>query len=346
LAGSQVWVASANSHTGASPLNRSSLIPAAWVVDRLAGDPEWFPHPVRLIGLVISRGEIALRRPRQSKFLEFLTGAALTASVVSVTYYVSRKAIHAAGTRSPLIGNIVELLLAWNCLAARNLEQEATSVANALDTGDLSLARRRLARIVGRDTEGLDTHEICRAVIETLAESASDGVLAPLFYLTLGGVPLALAYKAVNTLDSMIGHADERYLYFGKSAARLDDVANYLPARLTAGTIVAASYLLKDSDPQAAWHIWRRDGNKHKSPNAGQPESAMAGALHVQLGGDNSYDGDLVRAARMGDESSSPSVPKTRTAIKLVSIVTILGVCCGILVAALSQPDRSSRSHA
>jgi len=326
-------------------LNRSSLIPAAWLADRLAGDPEWSPHPVRLIGLAISRGETALRRPVQSRFVELLSGVALTVAIVTGTYYISRRVIQTMSARSPLLGNVVELLLAWNCLAARNLEQEAASVANALDTGDLPLARRRLARIVGRDTKDLSAHEICRAVMETLAESASDGILAPLFYLALGGVPLALAYKAVNTLDSMIGHADERYLYFGKFAARLDDVANYLPARLTAGAIVTASYLLNDSDPQAAWRTWRRDGDKHKSPNAGRPESAMAGALHVHLGGDNIYDGELVRAARMGEEFPPPSLPKARTAIRLVSVVTLLDVCCGILFAACSQSDRSSRSR-
>jgi adenosylcobinamide-phosphate synthase len=314
-------------------------------VDRLAGDPEWFPHPVRLIGLAISRGESAMRRPGQGEFVELFTGAALTVSVVAATYSVSRRVIQVTSARSPLLGNAVEFLLAWNCLAARNLEQEAASVANALYAGDVSLARRRLARIVGRDTADLNSHEICRAVIETLAESVSDGVLAPLFYLTLGGVPLALAYKAANTLDSMIGHADERYFYFGKFAARLDDVANYLPARLSAGAIVAASYLLKDSDPQAAWHTWRRDGDNHKSPNAGQPESAMAGALHVQLGGDNTYDGELVQAARMGDEFPAPTLSKTKTAIRLVLLVTLLGVCCGILVATCSKSDKSSRSH-
>jgi len=319
-------------------LNRCSLIPAAWLLDQLAGDPEWLPHPVRLIGFATARGEVALRRPNQSELSELVSGGALSLGVVATSYYATRQLIRLANRLSPALGNTVEVLLAWTCLAARNLEQEATSVVDALDSGDLPLARHRLARIVGRDTQHLDTHEICRALIETLAESASDGILAPLFYMALGGVPLAMAYKAVNTLDSMIGHADERYFYFGKAAARLDDAANYLPARLTAAAIVAVSQFHEHSDPLAAWQTWRRDGDKHKSPNAGQPESAMAGALHIRLGGDNIYGGELVRASHIGHEFSRPSLPKAKGAIRLVSVVTLLGVACGVLLSACAQP--------
>jgi adenosylcobinamide-phosphate synthase len=307
------------------------------MADRLAGDPEWFPHPVRLIGVAVTRGETALRRPAQSALVELISGAALTMTVVTGTYCISRKIMQTAGARSPSLGHLLELILAWNCLAARNLEQEASSVADALDAEDLPRARRRLARIVGRDTNNLDTHEVCRAVIETLAESASDGIVAPLFYLALGGVPLALAYKAVNTLDSMIGHTETRYFYFGKVAARLDDAANYLPSRLTAAAMVAVSYFQGYADAQAAWKTWRRYGDKHRSPNAGQPESAMAGALHVQLGGDNTYLGELVRAPRIGTEFPQPTLHKVRSAIRLVSLVTIFAVSYGMLVAASAR---------
>lgn len=323
-------------------MNRCSLIPAAWLLDQLAGDPEWLPHPVRLIGLATARGEAALRRPNQSELSELVAGGALSLAVVGSSYYATRQLIRFANRLSPSVGSTVEVLLAWTCLAARNLEQEATSVVEALDSGDLPLARHRLARIVGRDTQHLDEHEICRAVIETLAESASDGILAPLFYMALGGVPMAMAYKAVNTLDSMIGHADERYFYFGKAAARLDDVANYLPARLTAAAIVAVSKVHEDSDPQAAWQTWRRDGDEHKSPNAGQPESAIAGSLRVRLGGDNTYGGELIRTPHIGREFPAPSLPKAKNAIRLVSVVTILGVACGVLLSALAQPRKAT----
>jgi adenosylcobinamide-phosphate synthase len=224
------------------------------------------------------------------------------------------------------------MVLAWTCLAASNLEQEGTAVINALDRNDLPLARKRLSRIVGRDTETLDAQEISRAVIETVAESASDGIMAPLIYMALGGVPLAMAYKAVNTLDSMIGHADTRYFFFGKVAARLDDVANFLPARITALMIVGASHVVSQSDPQNAWRTWHRDGAKHKSPNAGQPESAMSGALHVALGGDNTYAGQLIPAQRMGQEFPPPTPDKSSQALCLVSAASLIGLVFSVLL--------------
>ena len=315
-------------------MNRSSLIPSAWFLDQLAGDPEWLPHPVRLIGLATTRGEAALHRPNQSEWAELVRGAALSLSIVASTYYATRQIIRFAKHLSPIIGTSAELLLAWTCLAARNLEQEATSIVDAIHAEDIPLARSRLARIVGRDTQRLTTEEICRALIETLAESASDGILAPLFYMALGGVPLAMAYKAINTLDSMIGHADKRYFYFGKAAARLDDAANYLPARLSAAAITAVSIAHGQCDPIAAWQTWHRDGDKHNSPNAGQPESAMAGALHVRLGGNNTYDGELIHAAHMGAEFPPPSLPIAKRAIRVVSAVSLLGVVGGVLLSA------------
>jgi adenosylcobinamide-phosphate synthase len=318
-------------------LKRTCLLPAAWLLDQLAGDPEWFPHPVRLMGLAIASGESAIRHKDQSKGAELVSGAALTLAVVATSYVVSQQAIRFANRQSPVLGNAVEMLLAWTCLAARSLEQESTSVADALGTGDLVFARRRVARVVGRDTEHLGAGEINRAIIETLAESASDGIIAPFFYLALGGVPLAMAYKAVNTLDSMIGHADARYLYFGRAAARLDDAANLLPARLTALGVVAASYLTRETDPRAAWQTWQRDGRKHKSPNAGQPESAMSGALRTRLGGDNTYEGQVIPAQQMGSEFAPPSLTHTRKAIRLVSVVTLLGLVGGILLSALIE---------
>jgi adenosylcobinamide-phosphate synthase len=318
-------------------LNRTLLLPSAWLLDQLAGDPEWFPHPVRLMGLGITRGESAIRSKDQSNRTELVSGAALTIAVVASSYYFSRQAIRFANRQSPALGDAIELLLGWTCLAARSLDQEATSVARALGAGDLTLARTRLARIVGRDTEHLDAMEINRAVIETLAESASDGIISPLFYMALGGVPLAMAYKAVNTLDSMIGHADARYFYFGKVAARLDDVANFIPARLTALGIVAASRFIGKDAPKAAWQTWQRDGRKHKSPNAGQPESAMAGALRARLGGDNVYEGEVVPSQQMGREFSPPSLKQTKKAIRLVSLVALLGLAGGILLSACAE---------
>ena len=323
-------------------MKRTLLLPAAWLLDQVAGDPEWIPHPVRLMGLAITRGESAIRRKDQSNGAEFIAGAVLTIAVVTSSYYLSRQVIRFATHLSADLGDAIELLLGWTCLAARSLEQEATTVTDALGEGDLTLARTRLARIVGRDTEHLDVNEINRAVIETVAESAGDGIISPLFYMALGGVPLAMAYKAVNTLDSMIGHADSRYFYFGKATARLDDAANFLPARLTALGIVAASRFIDEGTPQAAWQTWKRDGRKHKSPNAGHPESAMAGALHARLGGVNVYEGEVVLSPQMGREFLPPSVTQTKRAIRLVSLVAILGLAGGILLGA--WVERSSKT--
>jgi len=321
-------------------MNRCVLFPAVYLADQIAGDPEWFPHPVRLMGMAIARGESALRRPQQSKVEELIAGAALTVALVGASYSLTRLVISHAYRRSNVLGRLTEVALGWSCLAARNLEQEATFVTKALESGDVALARQSLARIVGRDTERLDIHEISRAVIETVAESASDGIVAPLFYMSLGGVPLAMAYKAVNTLDSMIGHTDARYFYFGKAAARLDDAANYLPARLTAMSIVGASWVCGESDAQIAWKVWRRDGSKHKSPNAGQPESAMAGALSVRLGGGNFYDGELIPAEPIGEEFPAPWPEHARKAIRLVSAVALLGLGAGMLLSAFWRPRR------
>jgi adenosylcobinamide-phosphate synthase len=273
---------------------------------------------------------------------ELAAGTVLTITVVGSSYWITAGIIRLARCRSRVLGNAVELLLAWTCLAARNLEQEATAVTDALQGGGLPLARIRLARIVGRDTESLDGEEISRAVIETVAESASDGIIAPLFYMSLGGVPLAMAYKAVNTLDSMIGHADSKYFFFGKTAARLDDAANYLPSRISALAIVAAAGLSREADSRAAWQTWQRDGSKHKSPNAGRPESAMAGALHVALGGDNTYAGEVIPAQRMGQEFPAPSPNKSNQAIRLVSVASLIGLGVGVMLTCLVRTRKRS----
>ena len=321
-------------------MNRCLLLPAVYLADQMAGDPEWLPHPVRLMGWAIAKGETLLRRPDQSGESALLAGAALSATVVSASYLVTRLAIGKAYRRSKLLGWLAEIVLGWTCLAARSLEDEALLVLAAVDLADLTLARSRLARIVGRDTGHLDIPEISRAVIETLAESASDGVVAPLFYMSLGGVPFAMAYKAVNTLDSMIGHADHRYFYFGKAAARLDDVASFVPARLTALAIVVASGLA-EANPCGAWKVWLRDGNKHKSPNAGQPESAISGALGVGLGGGNVYAGEFIPAEPIGEEFPAPRPQHARKAIRVVSAVALLGLGAGVLLGALLRSRRS-----
>jgi adenosylcobinamide-phosphate synthase len=290
----------------------------AYGADLLAGDPEWFPHPVRWFGSLTNLGERCLRPLARNPKSELLTGAALTGVVASLAWALGRPK-NAAW----------QVLLAWTTLATRSLLDEAHAVICALEANDLALARRQLARIVGRDTSHLDEAEIARAVIETLAESACDGIVAPLFWLAVGGVSCAMSYKAINTLDSMIGHPEPPYLYFGRVAARLDDAANLIPARLTALGIVAVA---KDSG--RALEIWRRDGTKHASPNAGQSEAAMAGALGVRLGGANSYDGQVHVTPLIHAGGRAPSVDDAKAALSLVSRVSAIAFGAALLLVA------------
>jgi adenosylcobinamide-phosphate synthase len=322
-------------------MTRARAIASACLLDWIAGDPEWFPHPVRWMGRCTLLAESLLRRPGQSASDELLAGAALTAGLVGASYLGTAKAIEIAYRVSTVTGLATEILLGWTCIASRNLIDESLSVIRALEQKDLIRARQKLSRIVGRDTEALSETEINRAVIETLAESACDGIVAPLVYIVIGGVPMAMAYKAVNTLDSMIGHADQRYFYFGKTAARLDDVANYLPARLTAMTLAVAAGMDNATSATSAWRIWRRDGRRHKSPNAGHPESAMAGALQVRLGGDNTYAGERVAAPLLGAEFDPPKLHHAKRALRLVAAVSLLSAGVAVLVRGLTEKSRS-----
>ncbi len=281
---------------------------SAWLLDLAVGDPEWFPHPVRMIGTAVSAGERLLLRDTDSAERSFVKGALLTAGVTFASWKLTRWAVRKSA--------MLDVVLAWTTLAFRNLLEEAGAVIGALDKNDVALARTRLARIVGRDTDRLDESEIARAVIETLAESACDGVVAPLMWLAIGGTPAAMAYKAVNTLDSMIGHREPPYTYFGRAAAHLDDAANWLPARLTALCIVAAA--------PSAWRVWRRDGDKHLSPNAGQCEAAMAGALGVRLGGLNYYGGTPVQGGVFNGDARPPERKDVRNAMRLTAIACFI----------------------
>jgi len=317
-----------------------SALASAYLLDWIMGDPEWFPHPVRLIGLAIDRGERLLYRSHRGHRWNLFAGGALTFGLVGMSYVITKEALLTAGERSQLTGRLFEVLLAWTCLASRNLHDEASSVLRMLEADDLVRARLRLARIVGRDTEDLDEHEISRALIETLAESSCDGIVAPLFYLALGGVPLAMAFKTISTLDSMSGYTTERYFYFGKIAARLDDTANYVPARLAVLAIIAAAAMDNSGSSCEAIRIWMRDGDRHKSPNAGQPEAAMAGALRVRLGSRNTYDGEQVDAPVLGAEFLLPTKAHAVQAIRLTAMASILGFVSVIVAFTLAGRKR------
>lgn len=275
-------------------------IAAALIIDFLAGDPYWFPHPVRFIGKYISWFEKLVRRVTGTATGLKLGGILLTITTVALTYLLSYAILHYAARISIWLYYFLNILLMYTCLAAKCLATEGMKIFTLLDEGKTAEARKQLSYIVGRDTENLDESEITRAAVETVAENTSDGVIAPLLYMFIGGAPLALAYKAVNTLDSMVGYKNDKYLQLGWASAKLDDLANFIPARLTAFFIVAAAYLMQ-LDAKRSFGIIGRDHGNHSSPNCGYPEAAVAGALGVQLGGTNMYFGQPVYKPTIGD---------------------------------------------
>jgi adenosylcobinamide-phosphate synthase len=299
------------------------LFALAYALDWLIGDPEWAPHPVRWMGRLIHAGENLLRRFVRGPRAEFIGGLSLSLFAVGIFGLGGWFLLEWLGGRNKTVAFVVGLYFAVTTLATRSLIDEARAVRRLLLNSSLPAARRQVGRIVGRDTQDLDEPEVTRAVIETLAESASDGIVAPIFYLAIGGAPAALAYKAINTLDSMIGHRDERYEFFGKFAARLDDAANFIPARLTALLFVLAAGMLR-LDWRGAGRVWRRDAAKHKSPNAGRPEAAMAGALDVSLGGTNYYDGEPHHGPRLGDAKRPLDDRALRYALRITACASLL----------------------
>ena len=272
-----------------------------FVLDALFGDPAWLPHPVVYMGKAISRLEKFLR-PRLPKTPQGeLLGGAIVAFCLPVgTFLLTGLVCWGAARLHPLLGLAVQMFWCGQALAARGLVQESTNVYKELKKPDLPGARKAVSRIVGRDTAGLTAEGVTKAAVETVAENASDGVIAPLLYMLIGGAPLALTYKAINTMDSMLGYKNEKYLYFGRVPAKLDDVANYIPSRL-AGLLWVAAAAFTHNDAKGAWKIWRRDRRNHASPNSAQTESACAGALGVQLAGPAYYFGQYYPKLTIGD---------------------------------------------
>lgn len=272
-------------------------------LDLLLADPAWMPHPVVGMGRAIAALEKRLRRLFPATPAgERAAGRVLAAALPLGTFALAAGALVLAYRLHPAAGFALETLWCWQALALRGLADESGKVYAQLAKGDLPAARRAVSRIVGRDTGSLTAAGVTKAAVETVAENFSDGVAAPLFYLLIGGAPLGLAYKAVNTMDSMVGYKNKTYLHFGRAAARLDDAANFLPSRLAALLWIGAAGLA-GFDGRGAWRIWRRDRLRHASPNSAQTESACAGALGVQLAGPAWYFGEYYDKPTIGDDT-------------------------------------------
>ncbi len=295
----------------------------AFLLDFIFGDPKNFPHPVVLIGKMIAKGEkILCSRFSKTRGGEFTGGMLLSVLVVCISFFLPFCLCNFLYTLHPALRLIAEVFFCYQILAAKSLQTESMKVYHALQKGDIMEARRFLSYIVGRDTEKLDETSIIKGAVETVAENTCDAVIAPMLYIVLGGAPLGFLYKAVNTLDSMIGYKNDKYLYFGKFAARLDDVLNFIPARLSA-TLLIFSAFVSGYDGKNALKIFLRDRYKHKSPNSGQSEAACAGALNIELGGDSFYFGELVHKNTLGDPVKAPAPENIKDANRLTTAASL-----------------------
>ena len=303
-----------------------AAVVAGFLLDVLLGDPRRIPHPIVAMGNAIAWLEPRLRAafpdtPSGARRAGVVLVAVLCAGSFGATWCL----IAVAGLVHPLLGFAVETWLCYQALAACELRRQSMRVVRELTRGGLPAARRAVGMIVGRDTEALDERDVLKAAVETVAENTADGVVGPLVYLIVGGAPLGMLYKAVNTMDSMVGYKNERYLDFGRAAARVDDVLGFVPARLAALCMIAAASVAGLS-AKGAWRIWRRDRFNHASPNSAQTESAMAGALGVELAGSAVYFGKLVEKPTMGDATRSIEREDVRRANRLMVLASALSL--------------------
>lgn len=302
-----------------------------FILDMIFGDPPWLPHPIRLIGWFISKGEKLLRKafPKSQKG-EFMAGAVLAILVTAGTFIIPFLLLYFLSRVSIYAEVAVASLFCYQILAAKSLKTESMRVYYHLKNHDMANARKYLSWIVGRDTQNLTEEGITKAAVETVAENTSDGVIAPLIFLVIGGAPLGFLYKAVNTMDSMIGYKNDKYLYFGRFAARFDDVLNFIPAILSAYMMLGASFAC-GLDYKNALMIYRRDKRNHSSPNSAKTEAVCAGALNVQLAGDAYYFGKLVKKKTIGDNNRKIKPDDIKTANKLMYATAFIAfvILCG-----------------
>ena len=301
------------------------------VLDFIIGDPNNPFHPVRIIGaLGIKLENITRRVFKNLKISGFVTWL----GVILITFLVNSLIVRLAFSISNIFGIIIEGILLYFCISFKGLKVEGLKVIKVLESGDIEGARKQLSYIVGRDTEALDEEGIIRAVIETVAENTSDGIIAPLLFGALGGAPLAMTYKAVNTCDSMFGYKNDKYIDFGFVSAKMDDLFNYIPARLTGYLVIFAAFIL-GLDYKNSYRIYKRDRYNHTSPNSAHPESAVAGALGIRLGGANYYFGKIVEKPTIGDKNKVIEISDLYKTNNILLVVTLLGFSVGLIIIVL-----------
>ena len=316
---------------------------AGFVLDLLIGDPHFIPHPVRLIGSLISFCDKRLNcdagyniSEKKLNLIKYKRGMLLAFTVIFATFAMSVIIIVAAYSINLYAGVIAEAVMTWQILATKCLRVESMRVYDALRTDGVDAGRRAVSMIVGRDTSVLDAAGVTRAAVETIAENTSDGVIAPMLYTAIGGPVLGFVYKAVNTMDSMLGYKNDKYMYFGRFAARLDDVVNFIPARISAYLMIAAAFIGgRHFDGKNAYHIFKRDRFNHASPNSAQTESVCAGALRVQLAGDAVYFGKLVKKKYIGDGLREIENEDIKRANRLMYITAFLCELLSVAVMSL-----------
>ena len=316
---------------------------AGFVLDLLIGDPHFIPHPVRLIGLLISFLDKRLNcdvkynsSENEANLTKYKRGVLLAFTVIFATFAVSVIILVAAYSINLYAGVIVEAVMTWQILATKCLRVESMRVYDALRTDGVDAGRRAVSMIVGRDTSVLDEAGVTRAAVETIAENTSDGVIAPMLYTAIGGPVLGFVYKAVNTMDSMLGYKNDKYMYFGRFAARLDDVVNFIPARISAYLMIIAAFIGgRQFDGRNAYRIFKRDRFNHASPNSAQTESVCAGALRVQLAGDAVYFGRLVKKKYIGDRLREIEYEDIKRANRLMYITAFLCELLSVAVMSL-----------
>ena len=316
---------------------------AGFVLDLLIGDPHFIPHPVRLIGSLISFLDKRLNSDvrynsseNEANLTKYKRGVLLAFTVIFATFAVSVIILVAAYSINLYVGVIAEAVMTWQILATKCLRVESMRVYDALRTDGVEAGRRAVSMIVGRDTSVLDEAGVTRAAVETVAENTSDGVIAPMLYTAIGGPVLGFVYKAVNTMDSMLGYKNDKYMYFGRFAARLDDVVNFIPARISAYLMIGAAFIGgRQFDGKNAYRIFKRDRFNHASPNSAQTESVCAGALRVQLAGDAVYFGKLVKKKYIGDGLREIEYEDIKRANRLMYITAFLCELLSVAVMSL-----------